>query len=43
MSLIAVREFDMYGDKPELAALISKVQRLVEERLAPCGRAFSLR
>ena len=34
MGLIAVREFDMYGDMPELASLINKVQRLVEEKLA---------
>lgn len=26
MGLIAVREFDMYGDRPELAALINDVQ-----------------
>ncbi|GJG98517.1 hypothetical protein [Cupriavidus pauculus] len=34
MGLIAVREFDMYGDMPELASLINKVQRLVEAKLA---------
>jgi hypothetical protein len=27
MGLIAVREFDMYGDQPELAQLINEVQR----------------
>lgn len=36
MGLIAVREFDMYGDQPELASLINEVQRLVEAKL---GRA----
>jgi hypothetical protein len=34
MGLIAVREFDMYGDRPDLSALINKVQRLVEGKLA---------
>lgn len=33
MGLIAVREFDMYGSQPELAALINEVQRLVEAKL----------
>jgi hypothetical protein len=33
MGLIAVREFDMYGDRPELASLINDVQRLVEEEM----------
>lgn len=33
MGLIAVREFDMYGDRPELAALINDVQGLVQARL----------
>jgi hypothetical protein len=33
MSLIAVREFDMYGDRPKLSALVNKVQRLVEAKL----------
>ncbi|MGO4392736.1 hypothetical protein AB4Z46_15415 [Variovorax sp. M-6] len=33
MGLIAVREFDMYGDRPELAALISDVQGLMQARL----------
>lgn len=37
MGLIAVREFDMYGDMPELASLINKVQRLVEAKLAQVG------
>ena len=27
MGLIATREFDMYGDRPELASLINEVQR----------------
>ncbi|WP_154678050.1 hypothetical protein [Paraburkholderia nodosa] len=30
MGLIATREFDMWGDKPELAALINQIQRVVE-------------
>ncbi|AXF12834.1 hypothetical protein C8K18_1058 [Paraburkholderia sp. GV068] len=30
MGLIATREFDMWGDKPELAALINQIQRAVE-------------
>lgn len=34
MELIAIREFDMYGDDPALAALISKVQRAMEARLS---------
>lgn len=33
MGLIAVREFDMYGDRPELAALINEVQGLVQAML----------
>lgn len=33
MGLIAVREFDMYGDRPELSTLISDVQRRVEVKL----------
>jgi hypothetical protein len=33
MGLIAVREFDMYGDRPELAALINDVQRLMHAKL----------
>lgn len=33
MGLIAVREFDMYGDTPELAALIDDVQRLMLAKL----------
>lgn len=33
MGLIAVREFDMYGDQPELASKINEVQRLVEAKL----------
>ena len=31
MGLIATREFDMYGDQPELAALINEVQRETED------------
>ncbi len=34
MGLIATREFDMYGDRPELASLINEVQRETEELLA---------
>jgi hypothetical protein len=34
MGLIAVREFDIHGDRPELSLLINKVQRLVESKLA---------
>ena len=34
MGLIATREFDMYGDQPELASLINEVQRETEDRLA---------
>ena len=30
MGLIAVREFDMYGDRPELAVLINEVQRAMQ-------------
>lgn len=30
MGLIATREFDMWGDKPELAALINQIQRAFE-------------
>jgi hypothetical protein len=33
MGLIATRELDMYGDKPELASLINEVQRDVENAL----------
>ncbi|MBB6560088.1 hypothetical protein HNP48_002760 [Acidovorax soli] len=33
MGLIAVREFDMYGDRPELAALVNEVQRLVQAKI----------
>ena len=33
LGLIAVREFDMYGDRPDLSALINKVQRLIEDKL----------
>ncbi len=34
MGLIATREFDMYGDRPELASLINEVQRETEALLA---------
>ncbi len=33
MGLIAVREFDMYGDRPELSTLINEIQRRVEAEL----------
>ncbi len=33
MGLIATREFDMYGDRPELASLINEVQRETEQGL----------
>ena len=33
MGLIATRQFDMYGQRPALAALINKVQRAVEARV----------
>lgn len=33
MGLIATREFDMYGDQPELASLINRIQRFVEAEL----------
>jgi len=33
MGLIATREFDMYGDRPDLAALIADVQREIEREL----------
>lgn len=33
MGLIAVREFDMYGDRPELAALINDIQRAMQAML----------
>lgn len=33
MGLIATREFDMYGDRPELATLINDVQDLVQAKL----------
>lgn len=48
MGLIAVREFDMYGDRPELASLINDVQRLVEEEMRrvrlgrPCIRNLDM-
>ncbi|HUH55806.1 MAG TPA: hypothetical protein VLZ32_08750 [Rhodanobacter sp.] len=34
MGLIATRELDMYGDRPELAELINQVQQEVERALA---------
>ena len=34
MGLIATRELDMHGDRPELAELISQVQQEVERALA---------
>ncbi|MEK7287551.1 MAG: hypothetical protein AAB091_03180 [Elusimicrobiota bacterium] len=34
MGLIATRELDMHGNRPELAALINQVQRDVESALA---------
>lgn len=33
MGLIATREFDMYGDQPDLALSINEIQRAVEELL----------
>ena len=33
MRLITTREFDMYGDRPELASLINEVQREAEALL----------
>ena len=33
MGLIAVREFDMYGDQPDLSDLVNEIQREVEARL----------
>lgn len=33
MGLIATREFDMYGDQPDLAQLIGDIQRAVETLL----------
>jgi hypothetical protein len=33
MGLIATREFDMYGDLPELASLINRVQEETERAL----------
>lgn len=34
MGLIATREFDMYGDQPDLATLISEIQSNMERLLA---------
>ena len=39
MGLIATREFDMYGDRPELASLINEVQREVEAALTSSSAA----
>lgn len=36
MGLIALREFDMYGNRPELSALINDVQGLMQEKLGQC-------
>ena len=33
MGLIATREFDMYGDRPELDSLVNEVQREAEALL----------
>ena len=33
MGLIATREFDMWGNEPELASLINEVERLANIRL----------
>lgn len=33
MGLIATREFDMYGDQPELATLINSVQREADKQI----------
>jgi hypothetical protein len=38
MGLIAVREFDMYGHRPELATLINEIEDEMNERL-PGGAA----
>ena len=38
MGLIATREFDMYGDDPELAVLINEIEREMNGRL-PGGEA----
>jgi hypothetical protein len=37
MGLIATREFDMYGDEPELASLINEVESLTNRRLQDDG------
>jgi hypothetical protein len=34
MGLIATRELDMYGHRPELAELINRIQQEVERALA---------
>lgn len=36
MGLIAVREFDMYGDRPELSTLINEIQRSMQKKLDQC-------
>jgi hypothetical protein len=33
MGLVATREFDMYGDQPELALSINEIQRAIEAML----------
>jgi hypothetical protein len=33
MGLMATREFDMYGDNPDLASLINEIQRAMNRRL----------
>ncbi len=33
MGQLATREFDMWGDQPELAKLINEIQHLAEERI----------
>ncbi len=33
MGLIAVREFDMYGNDPDLAALINRIERAMNQLL----------
>ena len=37
MGTIATREFDMWGNEPELASLINEVERLAEIRLRDAG------
>lgn len=35
MGLIATREFDMYGQEPDLADMINQVQRYMEDSAPP--------